>query len=103
MTDLERKLNALNKCKSKLDPYGNRSQRVRNCVSKVETAFSDYIKSDNVNSYEAVNSPLSIAIEEHSDFNSAVNCIKAAIRDTEAAIEAERQARLEAERQAKKG
>lgn len=93
MTSLERKLNTLSKCKSKLEPSGNRTQKVRNCISKIETAFKDYIKSDNVSSTDAVTEPLTIIIEQHQDFKSAVSHIDSAISATKAAIEAEERAR----------
>lgn len=93
MTSLERKLDALNKCKSKLEPSGDRTERVRNRVSKLETAFKDYIKSDNVSSYDAVVDPLIMTIEKHSDFTSAVSHINSAISETKAAIEEEERAR----------
>ena len=97
MTSLEKKLSALNNCKKRLDPYGSRTQRVRNCVSKVETAFADYIKSDNVRMQDAVTGPLTVSVEEHTDFQTAVKYINSAIRATENAIAAEKKARQEAQ------
>lgn len=101
MTSLEWKLNALNKCKSKLDPSGDKTERVRNRVSKLETAFKDYIKSDNVSSDDAVVDPLTIKIEKHPDFTTAVSHINSAISETKAAIAEEERAR-QAALQAKK-
>ncbi len=93
MTSLERKLNALNKCKKQLKPTGTKTSQVRALVSKVETAFSDYIRSDNVNTYSAVKGPLLVTIEDHTDFQTAVGYIDRAIRSTQNAIEAEERAK----------
>lgn len=95
MTSLEKKLSSLNKCRNKLEPSGNRTQKVRTCVSKIETALRDFIKSDNVIYSDAVSEPLSIIVEEHADFHSAVTQIDNAIRATKDAIDAEEKARRE--------
>lgn len=97
MTSLERKLDALNRCRRGLSPAADRTQRLRSCVQKVDTAFSDYIRSDNVNREDVVKEPLNLIIESHPDFQTAVAHIDRAIRSTKAAIAAEEQARREAE------
>lgn len=97
MTGLERKLNALNKCRKGLNPAADRTARIRSCVQKIDVAFSDYIRSDNVDHEGVVKEPLNLIIESHPDFQTAVTHIDRAIRSTEAAIEAEEQARREAE------
>jgi hypothetical protein len=103
MSSLEKKLTALKKCKNMLEPSGNRTQEVRTCISKIETAFQDYIKSDNVSLSDAVTGPLSITVEEHEDFKSAVSHINSAIRATQAEIEAEERARQAAMQANQKG
>ena len=82
----EKKLKALKQCKSKLDPYGGHDSKVRKYISEAETAFSSYIKSDNVSAHEVINRPLAISIEPHPDFQAAVGQIGSAISATEATI-----------------
>lgn len=96
MTNLERKLKALKKCRKELNPSGNRTQEVRACIRKVDAAFSDYIRSDNVNREDLVDDLLSLTVEEHPDFRTSVDYIDRAIRSTENAIAAEERARREA-------
>lgn len=101
VSSLETKLNQLNKNRKKLNPSGSRTKEVKSCLSKLESAFESYIKSDNISTWEVITQPFSMVVEEHSDFTTAIGYIDRAISATKAAIEWEKAA--EAAKKGKEG
>ena len=97
MTNAEKKLKALNKCRKDLKPSGRHTSDVKGYVKKIDTAFASYIKSSNVRRDELIEDALTLIVEEHTDFRTAVGCIDKAIQRTEATIQAEKQAKLDAQ------
>lgn len=93
MTKNEKKLSALKSGKSKMAPSGSRTSEVKTKVSDVKTAFQDYIKSDNLDLSALITKPLTISIEEHKDFDSAVYYINRAISTTQTAVDNEKAAK----------
>ena len=74
-------------------PSGSRTSEVKTKVSDVKTAFQDYIKSDNLDLSALITKPLTISIEEHKDFDSAVYYINRAISTTQTAVDNEKAAK----------
>lgn len=92
MTKEEKKLSALKKGKTLMAPSGSRTSEVKQRESDIKTAFQDYIKSDNLDLSALITKPLTISIEEHKDFESAVYYINRAINNTQSTIDQEKAA-----------
>ena len=78
-----RKIDAFRSSRSKLEISDDKTREVSKLVIDIADSFDEYIRNDNVDGLSAFFQNLTIKIEEHLDFETAVRHIDSAIRKAE--------------------
>ena len=78
-----RKLSAFRSSRNKLEASDDKTREVSKLVVDIADSFDEYIRNDNVDSLGAFSQNLSVKVEEHPDFETAVRHLDSEIRKAE--------------------